>query len=189
MTVKPALICVPAFLVLALTACDPGSAPVTPALTGHDCIVGDWTADLDDLAVQMAAFYEENGTGEDLTGTVSGDGEHATFNADGTATARDDATIVFTGTRSGSPLTMTSVRTGGFTSDWDLAGQDFLFTNSSDYTYSITTTVEWNGVTTTLPPQDTTAFSDDVAITAICDGDVMTMKPDISPFTTTWNRD
>lgn len=191
MTVKPAIICVPALLVLALTACDPGSspAPSAPAATGADCLPGDWTADLEDLTQQMADFYVERGTADaGLTGTVTGT-ETMTLGADGAATAQDDATLVFTGTRAGSPLTMTSVRTGGFTSDWALTGDVFAFSNSTDYTYSITTTVAYNGTTTTLPPQDTTAFRDGVEITTTCTGDVLVQKPVDSPFTTTWHRD
>ncbi len=191
MTVKPAIVVVPVLLVLALTACDPGGVPGggTPVLTGLDCVPGEWTADLDDLANQMADYFVEAGSADEgLEGSVTGS-ENVKIDADGTATASDDATLVFTGTRGGSPYTMTSVRTGGFTSEWAMTGDTFVFRNSTDYTYSITTTVEFNGVTTTLPPQDTTAFRDDVEITTTCTGDVMVQKPVDSPFTTTWNRD
>jgi hypothetical protein len=84
---------------------------------------------------------------------------------------------------------MTTVRTGGFDSEWTLTGDTFLFTNPTDYTYAITTTVEFNGVTTTLPQQDTTDFREGVEITTTCTGDVLVQKPVDSPFTTTWNRD
>jgi hypothetical protein len=192
MTVKPAaLICVPAFLVLALTACDPGGtpAPVTPTLTGAECIPGDWTADLDDLANQMAAYFVEKGSADaGLAGSVTGS-ETATFNADGTAVAQDDATLVFTGTRSGSPLTITTVRSGGFSSDWTLTGDTFIFANFEAPNYAITTTVDYNGTSTTLPTQETTAARDGVEITTSCTGDVLVQKPVDSPFTTTWNRD
>ncbi|HWH27184.1 MAG TPA: hypothetical protein VNT53_11130 [Pseudolysinimonas sp.] len=185
---------VPAMLLLALAACDPGSTPgstptaAAPVLTGARCLPGEWTADLDDLATQMAAYFEEKGTGQDLVGTATGI-EHAKFTADRKATATDNATLVFTGTRNGSPLTITTVRAGGFTSDWTLTGHTFMFSNFSAPNYSITTTVDINGTSTTLPTSQTEAARDNVAITTTCTGDVLVQKPEDSPFTTTWHRD
>ncbi|MCU1417260.1 MAG: hypothetical protein JWP32_1434 [Schumannella sp.] len=190
MTVKTALLPVSAILVIALTACTPGgggSGGSPAALTGADCIPGDWTADLDDLGGQLAAYFVEKGLGEDLTVAVTGS-EEATFTADHTATATDDAVFTFTGSRAGAPMTMTQTHEGGFTSDWKLTGDTFDFQNFDGQHYSITTTVEINGTTTTLPVS-TEDYANDIPITTDCTGDVMTMKPENSPFTTTWHRD
>jgi hypothetical protein len=184
------LITIPAILLGALTACDadPG---VTPESTGIDCVAGEWTADLDDIATQMAAFFEANGTGEDLIGTVTGSEQMilvASGGIAGSSTAQDDATFVFTGTRDGTPLTITVVRAGAFIADWGIVDETLMFSDFTSEGYQQTITIERNGVTTTLPPQSSGAFAEDIPITTICSGDVMTMKPDISPFTTTWNR-
>jgi hypothetical protein len=177
-------------LAVTLTACDPGSVPgpvsAAPA-TGLDCIPGDWTADADDLGQQIAAYFEEKGLGDDLAVTVSGS-EKATLNDDHTATATDDLVFTFTGTKSGEPMTMTQTHAGGFTSNWQYDGSTFDFQDFDGQHYSITTTIEFGGQTTTAPAS-TTDYADDIPITTDCTGDVMTMKPENSPFTTTWNRD
>jgi hypothetical protein len=64
-----------------------------------------------------------------------------------------------------------------------------MFANFEAPNYSITTTVDFNGTSTTLPPVETTDARDNVAITTTCSGDVLVQKPEDSPFTTTWNRD
>lgn len=193
MTVKKTLLVLPAAatLLVALTACDPGTVTggaSTAPVIGSDCVVGDWTADLDDLAGQLADFFVSTGFGDDLTGTVTGT-EHATFNSNKTATTSDDATFVFTGHREGKDLTLTQVHAGGFDSAWDFVEGTFDFSDFNAPHYSITTTVEFDGHTTTLPVSTTDGFAEDIPIDTTCSGDVMTMQPENSPFTTTWNRD
>jgi hypothetical protein len=193
MTVKRTLLALPAAatVLVALTACDPGAIPGgvgAAPLTGADCIPGDWTADLDDLAGQLADFFVSTGFGDDLTGTVTGT-EHATFGSDHSATTSDDATFVFTGHREGKELTLTQVHAGGFSSDWDFVDGTFDFSNFDAPHYSITSNVVFDGVSTDLPVSATDGFAEDIPIDTTCEGDVMTMKPENSPFTTTWNRD
>ncbi|CAN5369460.1 hypothetical protein BH09ACT4_BH09ACT4_18370 [soil metagenome] len=193
MTVKRTLfaLAATATVLVALTACDPGTVTggvsAAPA-TGADCVVGDWTADLEDLTGQLADFFVSTGFGDDLVGTATGT-EHATFNSNRTTTTTDDATFVFTGHREGKELTLTQVHAGGFDSDWDFVDGTFDFSNFDAAHYSINTTVKFDGHTTTLPVSTTEGFAEDIPITTTCDGDVMTMKPENSPFTTTWNRD
>jgi len=197
MTVKPAILFVPALLVVALSGCSPTGTPTTPpapgasgasTATGSDCVVGNWTADLDDLAQQLTAYFGSHGIGEGLTGSLVSGSEKGEFTADGKATATDDAVFRFEGTLHGVPLKLTQTHAGGFTSDWALTGDTFDFTNFDGAHYAITSTIEINGVSNTSAPSET-GFAQDIPITTTCTGDVMTMKPTNSPFTTTWHRD
>ena len=186
---KKTLLALPAAaLLVVLTACGPGAVPGATPAAGSDCVVGAWTADLDDLATQLADFFESTGYAHDLHGTVTGT-EHATLNRNHTATTADDATFVFTGHREGKELVLTQVHTGGFNSDWAFVDGTFDFSNFDAAHYSITSTVKFDGHTTTLPVSNTAGFAEDIPIETTCHGDVMTMKPENSPFTTTWNRD
>lgn len=186
---KPLLLLPAAAILLGLTACDPGSGSPTASAppVGTECIVGDWSADLDDLAGQLADFYVSTGFADELTGSVTGT-EEATFGSGHSATTNDNATFVFTGNRAGSPLTMTTVHAGGFQSDWDFADGVLDFTEFEAPHYSITTTVEFEGHTSTLPTSTTEGYAEDIPIDTECSGDVMTMQPENSQFTTTWNR-
>lgn len=188
---KKLLLPATAILLLALTACDPAGGtggPSAAPVTGIDCIPGEWTADLDDLAGQLADFYVSTGFADDLTGTVTGT-EHASLKSDRTSITSDDATFVFTGHRAGKDLTMTQVHAGGFDAAWDFVDGTFDFSDFNAPHYSIQTTVDYDGHTTTLPVNETEGFAEDIPITTECTGDVMTMTPENSPFTTTWNRD
>ncbi|TAL40927.1 MAG: hypothetical protein EPN91_11955 [Salinibacterium sp.] len=177
-----------ATMLIMLTGCTPGAGTGAPSATGADCVVGSWTADLDDLATQLADFFTSTGFGDDLTGTATGT-EHATFNSNRTTTTSDDATFVFMGHRAGKELTLTQVHSGGFSSDWDFVDGTFDFSNFDAPHYSITSTVKFDGHTTTLPVSTTEGFAEDIPIETSCHGDIMTMKPENSPFTTTWHRD
>ena len=59
------------------------------------------------------------------------------------------------------------------------------FTNSG---YTMQNTVAINGVATdqTFPMPEEPAG--DVPLAVTCEGDTLTTKPDVSPFTTTWHR-
>jgi hypothetical protein len=196
MTMKPALVLIAPALVVALAACSPTGSPTSPpaprsgggSASGSDCVVGNWTADLDDLATQLADYFNSKGVGEGMTGSVVSGSEKGTFTADGKATANDDAVFTFEGNLGGQHAVLTQTHAGGFTSDWALTGDTFDFTNFDGAHYSITSTIEINGTSTTVPVGES-GFAQDIPITTTCTDDVMTMKPTNSPFTTTWHRD
>jgi hypothetical protein len=198
-------------LLLALTACTPGiggaggdpsaassdepaaSDDLGPVLT--DCVVGDWHADVNDLAAQLGANLASNGLNV-VSSTASGTQDVA-IDGEGYLGFANNMTFVITiDMGDGLVMTLTQTHTGSTGADWawdgdapadDTSGR-MVFTNFTNTDYDVHNTIAINGVASdqTFPMPEQPAG--DVPLAVVCEGDTMTTKADPSPFTTTWNR-
>lgn len=202
---------VPFLALLALTGCTPGgggsgndpssdpsdepaaSGELGPVLT--DCVNGDWTADLNDLAAQLGANLASNGVNV-VSSTASGTQDVA-IDGEGYLGFGNDMTFVITiDMGDGLVMTLTQTHTGSTGADWawdgdapadDTSGR-MVFSNFMNTDYNVQNTVAINGVASdqTFPIPEQPAG--DVPLAVSCEGDTMTTKADVSPFTTTWIR-
>jgi hypothetical protein len=200
-----ALTALPFALLLALTACTPpggtsgsgsGSESSGDEETGGgaptECVSGDWSADLQDLADQMLAQLQSGGSGMFTSATASGSQTLAIDQAGFLGFANDMAFVVTAEIGDGLVMTLTQTHAGGVGADWawtgDLDTNVMVFENFNDSEYVITNVVDINGTASdmTFPPPDMAAGN--VPLTVTCSGDTMTTHPEGSPFTTTWHR-
>lgn len=203
---------VPFLTLLALTACtpgggsgsgdDPSTAPsdepaasddLGPALT--ECVDGDWSADLNDLAAQLGAHLAANGLNV-VSSTASGT-QDAAIDGEGYLGFGNDVTFVIAiDMGDGLVMTLTQTHTGSTGADWawdgeapadDTSGR-MVFSNFTNTGYEVHNTVAINGVASdqTFPIPEQPAG--DVPLAVSCEGDTLVTKADASPFTTTWHR-
>ena len=207
------LLVLPLAALFALTACTPGiggggsggdpsgdssddpaaSDDLGPVLT--DCVTGDWTADVNDLAAQLGANLASNGLNV-VSSTASGTQDVA-IDGEGFLGFGNDMTFVITiDMGDGLVMTLTQTHTGSTGADWawdgeapadDTSGR-MVFSNFTNSGYEVHSTVAINGTaseqTVPMPAQP----AGDVPLAVGCEGDTMTTKADASPFTTTWHR-
>ncbi len=196
-------------LLLAVAACAPTAASseesgspgesaapevsAAPTANATECVVGQWSADLDDLIGQLADQLAASGltvSGADATGsqTLSIGREGVLgFDADMTFTLAVDM-------GGGLTMTMTQAHTGTLQASWDWTddataeGGTIRFSDFQDSGYAVQTTVDINGRAADAPFPPPSVAAADVPTVVACEGDTMTTHPEGSPFTTTWNR-
>lgn len=191
----------PALLVLALAACAPGGAPAgaptaEPADPGSGAAGGGtaecltdrtWVLDLDDLAQQLADNMTSNG----MTATQSSGAGRQTFvmRSDGRAEASIASTFTLgVDAGDGVEIVVEQTHTGAPSGNWQLAGNTLKFTDwTSDY--AIQNTVLINGVASDAPINLPADALDGTNMTITCEGDTLTTKAAISPFTQRWNAE
>jgi|GEM_PF-1364881 len=208
------LLVVPLAALLALTACSPGSSgdpggaggaseepaddtgggsDLGPVLT--ECVNGDWSADLDDLAAQLGANLAANGL--TVTDSTASGTQEVAIDGEGFLGFGNAMTFVITIDMGGGlVMTVTQTHTGSTGADWawdgeaetsDTSGR-MVFSNFTNSDYDVQSVVAINGTASeqTIPmPEQPTG---DVPLAVTCDGDTLTTKADASPFTTTWHR-
>lgn len=192
----------PAALLLALTGCTPpgGTTPEADPGSGGEggsggqpteCVSGDWTADLVDLAAQMLAQLSSSGTPITLV-EASGTQDLSIDQAGFLGFANDMTFVTTADLGDGLVMTVTQTHTGAVGADWawdgDVEGNVMTFDNFNDSEYTVETTVEINGTASDTPFPTPDIAAGNVPLTVTCTGDVMTTKAEASPFTTTWHR-
>jgi hypothetical protein len=199
-TVKAALIPVPAILLVALTACSPGGggggggggSTDAPDPSGGDtaCVTGLWTADTADLAAQIGDYL--SGTGLPISSSTASGQQQLALDEQGYAgMASTDLTFVISAELSdGLTETITQTHNGTFRGNWGWdSGTVLGFSDITDEGYQVENTVDIEGRTVDIPIDIPVTGMTDVPLTVSCSGDTMTTKADQSPFTTTWHRE
>ncbi|MEO8263564.1 MAG: hypothetical protein ABI566_13435 [Pseudolysinimonas sp.] len=188
---KIAALSVPAILLIALTACSPGTGD--GEIVGGsptDCITGTWDADVADLAAQMQAYLIEKGH-PIISSTASGTQQLA-LTEDGYAgwAAENLQFVTVFSPSEGITVTTTQTHNGSMRADWGWDSDTvFGFSDITDEGYDVETVSVVNGTSTT--PSDMSVAEGGmsaVPITAQCEGDLLVTKAEGSPFTTTWHR-
>ena len=190
MTAKIAALSVPAILLIALTACSPGTGGGIEGGSPTECITGTWNADVDDLASQMEAYLIAKGD-PIISSTASGSQQLA-LSEDGYAgfSSENLQFVTVSSPSEGIIVTTTQTHNGSMRADWGWDSDTvFGFSNITDEGYEIQTVSDVNGTPTPVvdTPLDGAGMSE-VPLTAHCDGDTLVTKAEGSPFTTTWTR-
>jgi hypothetical protein len=197
---------IPATLLLALTACTtpPGSGSGVGLGAGEgegegsgggqptECVSGDWSADLDDLAAQM--LEQMTSGGSPITSVTASGTQGLAIDETGVLGFGNDMTFVTTANiGEGMVMTVTQSHTGGVGADWawdgDAEGNVMVFDNFDGSEYVITNVVAINGTASEAPFPTPDISAGNVPLAVTCEGDTMTTKAEASPFTTTWHRD
>jgi len=194
MTVKIALLPVPAILLIALTACSPGTGggDEGDAIEGGsptDCVTGLWDADTADLGVQLGEYLISKDIA--IVSSTGAGSQQLSLDEQGYAgwAAEGLQFVVVTAPTEGIVVTMTQTHTGTMRSDWGWDSDTvFGFTNITDEGYNVETVADVNGTPTGQTIDLPLGGMSEVPITAECDGDTMITQAQGSPFTTTWHR-
>lgn len=208
------LLVLPLTALFALTACTPGgsgsggsggsaseepvddtggSSDLGPVLT--ECVDGDWSADLDDLAAQLGANLAANGL--NVTSSTASGTQDVAIGGEGVLGFANAMTFVMTIDMGGGlVMTVTQTHTGTTGADWAWDGEApasdtngrMVFSNFQNTDYDVQTVVSINGTASeqTIPMPEQPAG--DIPLAVTCTGDTMTTKADASPFSTTWHR-
>ncbi len=167
-------------------------AKAPAAASPTECVSGDWSADLNDLAAQMLEYMTSGGS--PITSVTATGTQDLAIDETGVLGFGNNMTFVSTADLGdGLVMTITQTHAGGVGADWawdgDAEGDVMVFDNFNDSEYVITNVVDINGTATdpnAFPTPDIAAGNIPLAVT--CEGDTMTTKAEPSPFTTTWHR-
>jgi len=175
----------------------PTPAPETPLAdpgpqdTG--CLAGTWTADVDDLAQQLATNLAGNGID---VASASGVGtQQLAFDQEGYMGISVDMTLtIVVDLSDGIVMQIVQHHTGATGADWawdgsgEEAAGDLLFSNFSGSDYHVDSAFSINGVSTEQSiPIDLSVLTD-VPMHVECSGDTLLTNQSPSPFTTVWHR-
>lgn len=151
-----------------------------------DCVVGDWSADVDDMAAQLLAFYGENGlpaTETDADGTIL-----LSIAGDGTARVTQDVTIQVDGNLNGAALTIIQHHSGEGSGGWSIDDDSLQFPEWNEGTLVIDQEILLDGQAFDLPIElPESQFGGTLHVDS-CGESSMTTSAAGSPFTTTWVR-
>jgi hypothetical protein len=192
MTVKPMLLSVPAILVIALTACSPGTGDAGGG-TGDGsptaCVTGNWDADVANLADQMGEYLLSKG--HPITSSTASGTQQLSLTEDGYAGWAVESLqfVVAFVPSEGIVVTTTQTHNGSMRADWGWDSDTvFGFSGITDEGLHVETVSDVNG-TPTVPVDMPLDGMSEVPITvASCDDDTMVTKAAGSPFSTTWHR-
>ncbi|MBN9607535.1 MAG: hypothetical protein J0G30_13090 [Actinomycetales bacterium] len=149
------------------------------------CLEGTWSADVQDLANQLVSYFQEQGL--NATEGVGSGTQFATFHDD-TATWDNDLTLSATIDSDGIAITTIQSHQGTVLSTWELDGDEMTFTTWDDTDYKIATSFLINDTPTDMNISAPSGGVSDVPTSVTCEGDVLTVHPTASPFTTTFAR-
>lgn len=150
-----------------------------------DCLVGSWAADIQDLGQQLLAFFDASGTpvtAVTSTGALTLDVDAATMMYTSDVTHSMTAVL-----EDGLEMIVTQTQLGVSSGDWTADESAVTYAN---WTPGITieTTISLGGQASGTPVEIPAGDAAGLPLTTSCEGDVLTTKPDGSPFTTIWNR-
>lgn len=152
-----------------------------------DCVVGNWSADVDDLAAQLLAFFQENGI--PATSTAADGFIELRIAGTGDAEIEQDLGITVDADLNGMPLTLVQRHSGAGSGGWSVDADTLTFPDWDRGTLQIEQDVTLGGETFDLPielPDD--AYGDvPLEVQSCAEGEMVT-KAEQSPFTTTWLR-
>lgn len=176
------------------TSAPEGSAPAGGGAGGGSsagCIVGTWSADMDDLANQLKAQYDAKSLPVD---SVDGTGsETATFGADGSAVWHSDYTIKVGMKVGGVPMEVDVRHAGDITSHYAYDGATLTFSDYDASADKLTTKVLVNGQAVSNSNMDVPLDNSQGAVptSVACDGNTLSIQANItaaSPFVIHWAR-
>lgn len=150
------------------------------------CVVGDWSADVDDLAAQLLDLFATQGLPVSAT---SADGSiRLEITADGTARVTQDLDLTAVADFGGGLATLVQRHRGAGEGAWSFEEQLLRFPEWNDGTLVIEQEITMDGQTVELPIElPETEFGGPLQVAA-CDDRTMVTDAEGSPFTTTWVR-
>lgn len=173
------------------TSPDPVSpgAEVDPYPTA--CVVGSWTADVDDLAAQLGDALA--GTGMDVVTTRAAGTQTVTFDEDGPF--RFDNDVAFAADiriGDGPAMTASQRHRGTMTATWGWDSSSgrpaMLFADLDDSEYEIENTVSIAGVVSSTPIEVPDVVGTSGRLFVSCEGDELVTSWEDGLFMTTWRR-
>ncbi len=193
MTVKPMSLCVPAILLIALTACSPGPGGDAGGAAGGgsptECVTGNWDADVANLADQMGDYLLSKG--HPITSSTGSGTQQLSLSEDGYAgwAAESLQLVVAFVPTEGIVVTTTQTHNGSMRADWGWDSDTvFGFSNITDEGYQIETVSDVNGTPTATFDLPLGGMSEVPITVANCDETTMVTKAAGSPFSTIWHR-
>lgn len=147
------------------------------------CIEGAWQLDVDDVATQLQAMLEANGT--PITTSVADGGVTLTVSGD-EMIYDSDVTYTMSGDAEGLSMVIAQTHEGVSTGRWAEEGGNLVFSDWEN-AVRIINTVTIAGVAgepTVVPG----GIDNSVVMAATCEGDTLVTQPEGNPYISTWAR-
>jgi hypothetical protein len=149
-----------------------------------DCLQGSWDLDEQDLARQLG---ESMSGGANVLSSEASGGVHLNVDGDQMTYVSDVTYTITVDGGDGLILITNQLQAGESSGTWSAEGDTIVF---SEWTAGITITN-----TVTIDGQESTTTTDlpgnesGVPMAVTCDGDLLSTKPDASPYTSVWSRE
>ena len=149
------------------------------------CLEGSW--DLDEQALARDLGENMSSSGANVISSEASGGVHLTFEGDQVHYVSDVTYTITIDAGDGLTMINNQLQTGESTGRWSIEGDQVVF---SDFEAGITIVndVTINGETASSTT-DLPSSEDGVPMAVTCDGDLLSTKPDASPFTSVWSRE
>lgn len=150
-----------------------------------DCLQGSW--DLDEQALARDLGESMASSGANVVSSEASGGVHLNFDGDQAHYISDVTYTITIDMGDGLVMTNSQLQTGESTGRWAVDGDQVVF-SEFEAGITIVNDVSINGETSSTTT-DLPSSEDGVPMSVTCDGDLLSTKPDASPFTSVWSRE